>query len=286
MTMDGDDFILDSKICEEILKPRPVSISRGRNFVHVACGKYHLIAIVKARDASTSVWAIGRNDQGQLGIGDTIARNRLTRIVRLNGKNITSSSCGAFHSVCVSEDGSMWVFGSGNDGALGSMEKEKCKAIGDYKELYPIQIKIPNEHIVEVACGDNHTLVRTKSNKVFSMGCGCFGMLGHGDEEDCFLPKEIDLHKSGFDEVTVHSIHAGSHHSSIICSVYTFNKLDDPGSVYNDDDYSGGGNIGVDLDQIRTQESFEALDFYECDSSFILSRTFTPDPQFAAFGWF
>lgn len=233
--------------CKNVMQPRLIKgHPEGCNFIHVSCGKYHIVAISKAVDGSTSVWAIGNNDCGQLGLGNTAPHNRLTRLVDLNEKKIVSASCGLFHTVCVSEDGLMWVFGAARNGQLGTMPKERCNAIQDYKECYPRLTNIPNERVIEVACGDQHTLCRTLSGKVFSMGSGDFGRLGHGDEEDCFMPREIDFKRSGFSGIIVHSIHAGSAYSAIICSVGSLREVAYPGSKYSDD-YSEDEDVTTNI---------------------------------------
>lgn len=46
------------------------------------------------------------------------------------------------------------------------------------------------------ACG-SHTLALSSSGTVYSWGCGQYGRLGHGDEEDCYVPRPINgLHRA------------------------------------------------------------------------------------------
>lgn len=86
--------------------------------VHVACGKFHSSAIT----LDGSVWLFGWNEWGQLGVGD-----RVNRFVpeRLNPENVFQdsralvASCGAFHTLTLTEDGSVYSWGRGTGAQLG-----------------------------------------------------------------------------------------------------------------------------------------------------------------------
>lgn len=62
--------------------------------------------------------------------------------------------------------------GRGNKGQLGNMSYQD--------ELQPFYIsKIPDK-VLELACGDEHTLVLTRQGEIFSMGSNSRGQLGTG----------------------------------------------------------------------------------------------------------
>ena len=46
--------------------------------------------------------------------------------------------------------------------------------------------------VIGVAAGDYHTVVWTDEGKAYSFGCGEYGWLGHGDEEDEHVPRLIE----------------------------------------------------------------------------------------------
>jgi alpha-tubulin suppressor-like RCC1 family protein len=39
------------------------------------------------------------------------------------------------------------------------------------------------ENIIEIACGQSHTLLLTEGGQVFSFGRNAYGQLGHGEDE-------------------------------------------------------------------------------------------------------
>lgn len=47
--------------------------------------------------------------------------------------------------------------------------------------------------IIEVAAGRAHSAAVSWEGEAFTWGWGLHGVLGHGDEEDCLLPKRVDL---------------------------------------------------------------------------------------------
>lgn len=56
-------------------------------------------------------------------------------------------------------------------------------------------IKMPQqtERVLEVACGANHTILRTSAKKVYTFGFGKYGQLGHNNFQNVDQPKTIDF---------------------------------------------------------------------------------------------
>ncbi len=77
-------------------------------------------------------------------------------------------SCGAWHCAAVLDSGALFTWGLGDAGQLGYPLNEKNSL--DYKgkryQNVPRQIEIEDEHIEDVACGSNFTLVLTRSEQV------------------------------------------------------------------------------------------------------------------------
>jgi alpha-tubulin suppressor-like RCC1 family protein len=72
-----------------------------------------------AHRADGTVWSWGNNDAGQLGNGSTAAFSRVP--VQVSGlTNITSIAAGRYNGYAVRGDGTVWSWGAGSNGALGS----------------------------------------------------------------------------------------------------------------------------------------------------------------------
>jgi alpha-tubulin suppressor-like RCC1 family protein len=69
-----------------------------------------------------SVYAWGTGTKGELGTG--ILETQLDPVVLegLKGKNIIQVSCGDYHSMALSEQGDLYVWGRGREGQLGNGE--------------------------------------------------------------------------------------------------------------------------------------------------------------------
>ncbi|GLE01307.1 hypothetical protein PINS_up010137 [Pythium insidiosum] len=143
----------------------PVQVRGGierQACLEVRCGYYHTIVLC----AGAHLYGFGRNDYGQLGLGrasNSTAMNAqlqqqrfpLPQLIEdLEGKEIVRFACGCYHTVAVSDNGVLYVFGRNNHGQLGT---------GDTNERlfpYPIDDFI-GKRVAMVAAGFYHTLVLT-----------------------------------------------------------------------------------------------------------------------------
>jgi len=84
-------------------------------FRDVSAGDHHVLAL----GWDGSLWAWGRNNQGQLGLGpvDTTDRHTPTRVG--NASNWAQVTGGQYHTLGIRTDGSLWAWGFGARGALG-----------------------------------------------------------------------------------------------------------------------------------------------------------------------
>jgi len=82
----------------------PRSIGR---FETAAAGLYHSLGI----DSTGSVWAWGRNNKGQLGVGDLINRSSPVAVTGLPSKKYVKVAAGAEHSLALAQDGQVYAWG-------------------------------------------------------------------------------------------------------------------------------------------------------------------------------
>ena len=81
--------------------------------VAVACGFQHIAILL----ADGTVRTFGRNDSGQLGLGD--ATSRLTPVQVLNITSATAIACGFYYTTVLLADGTVRTFGQNTYGQLG-----------------------------------------------------------------------------------------------------------------------------------------------------------------------
>ena len=145
-----------------------------------------------ARDSNGEFWVWGNNNAGQLGLGDTTMRNLPTKNdylgetggTNLIGAPITGIWCGMDHTIARDSNGDFWVWGWNLLGQLGS---------GDYIELTGIPIynaylsetgstNLIGAPIIDIRCGEFHTIALSADGDVRSWGYNEYGQLGLGDE--------------------------------------------------------------------------------------------------------
>lgn len=141
-------------------RPRRVDSVSGLRVRRVVAGWGHT-ALLTAEGAA---YVCGRNFQGQLGLGDPESFPHNERghpyqpdfrlLDRLGAKRVAQIACGGEHSVALTEDGEVHSCGAGNKGQLGhgSVDNEQFPRVVS-------RLKASRRDVLEVACGNNGTLV-------------------------------------------------------------------------------------------------------------------------------
>ncbi|MPC23712.1 X-linked retinitis pigmentosa GTPase regulator [Portunus trituberculatus] len=166
--------------------------------VHIGCGRSHTIAAC----FSGGVYAWGHNGDGQLGTGDHVDHLSPVQILKLEAP-AAGVAAGCAHSIVLTENGELYVWGNNNEGQLGM-------DVGE--QLTPALVTLP-EPVVNVACGYYHNVATSENGVIYSCGLGSSGELGqNGGRQECWLPKPI----METDGKLVVAIAAGANHSSAI----------------------------------------------------------------------
>ena len=94
-------------------------------------------------------------------------------------------ACGAEHTVCLTEDGGVFSFGSGQYGQLGHGSKSD--------EQNPRQIiELMGTEVSQIACGKKHTLAFVPTRgRVYAFGLGGSGQLGNSAYGSSTTPQGI-----------------------------------------------------------------------------------------------
>ena len=86
--------------------------------VGISVGGFHTVYF----KGDGTVWAVGRNNYGQLGDGTTTNRSNPVQVVDGSGNplsGVVGISAGGDHTVYLQEDGTLWAVGSNSSGQLG-----------------------------------------------------------------------------------------------------------------------------------------------------------------------
>ncbi|GMH96306.1 hypothetical protein TrVE_jg3718 [Triparma verrucosa] len=160
--------------------------------IKAAVGGYcHTLALT----LNGQLLSMGCGDDGQRGDGldfdgDEEKREIITS-VNLPSK-VVKFSAGANHSAAVCENGSAFAWGSNEFG--------QCAAGSSEKLLSPKRIDVQGEHVEEISCGYAHTVVKTKTGRIYVFGSNDSGQLGLGaaaakSPNDVQHAKEIQIRK-------------------------------------------------------------------------------------------
>jgi alpha-tubulin suppressor-like RCC1 family protein len=155
----------------------PEQIVAG-NVTAIAAGAYHSLFL--KRDGS--LWAMGNNGDGQLGDGTTDHDFYNTNLPeQIVASNVTAIAGGAYHSLFLKRDGSLWAMGYNASGQLGD---------GTYKQTnLPKQIVASN--VTAIAAGYTYSLFLKSDGSLWAMGYNGAGQLGDGTYNQTNRPKQI-----------------------------------------------------------------------------------------------
>ncbi|CAG9769467.1 unnamed protein product [Ceutorhynchus assimilis] len=164
---------------EHILTPRKLDWYLANKVIECALGDNHTLFLTN----EGRVFSCGNNDYGQLGHDQPRKRPRMSvfqPVTGLDAYNITHVACGATHSMALNQWGQVFSWGSDYHGQLGQELGENIQAIPK------IVRTLAQYHIVQLACGQRHTVALTDSGDILSWGANNFGQLGVGS----FSPSE------------------------------------------------------------------------------------------------
>ncbi|KAB0375224.1 hypothetical protein FD755_013716 [Muntiacus reevesi] len=161
-------------------------IKSGCSARQVCAGNTHFAVVTVEKELYTWVNMQGGTKlHGQLGHGDKASYRQPKHVEKLQGKAIRQVSCGDDFTVCVTDEGQLYAFGSDYYGCMG------VDKVAGPEVLEPMQLDFFLSNPVEqVSCGDNHVVVLTRNKDVYSWGCGEYGRLGLDSEEDYYTPQK------------------------------------------------------------------------------------------------
>lgn len=195
--------------------PRPVKSLLSRKVVNASCSYHHSYFLC----SDGAIFSCGRNDCGQLGHGDCVDK-KTPQHVQSSPKNITSISCGQFHTMCLADDGSVFGCGKNDYGQLG------WESIDNVKVLTKFITGIPSdpENIIQVCCGYYHTMLLSGTGVVSGFGRNDYGQLGLGHVTPKVL---ISTTINSLRDKNATLISAGCYHTIIITAngmLYVFGR--------------------------------------------------------------
>ena len=122
-----------------------------------------------------------------------------------------TACCGAYHTITLSNDGTLYSFGYNHNGQLG-IDHNISVALGfGHINSVSLPTPIPNlPKITQISCGFNFTICVDYEGFIWSFGENSSGQLGTGNKTNFNVPQKIE------DIPPVHSVSCGYKHTLII----------------------------------------------------------------------
>ncbi|KAH8303684.1 hypothetical protein KR018_011658 [Drosophila ironensis] len=193
---------------EQILTPSQIPWSPDSDVRQVACGNRHTLFLT----ASGKVYACGSNDHSQLGHDLPTKRPRMSPfllIPELQDYVVSQIACGSRHSMALSEWGQVLSWGDNDCGQLGQATDQEIV------QLPKIVRQLVSKTVVQIACGNNHSLALTSCGELYSWGSNIYGQLGVNTPNELSHSNQ-PVRLTTLLGIPVAAIACGGHHSFII----------------------------------------------------------------------
>ncbi len=176
----------------------------------VSAGSAHTMILKK----NGELWAVGRNNVGQL--GDNTTDNKLIPVAVKNAEGrpmteVAQVSAGLDYTMILKKNGELWAVGLNNFGQLGD---------GSTNDQWtPVEVKTADGSamtgVAQVSAGFHHTMILKKNGELWAVGRNNFGQLGDGSTDDQWTPIEVKT-ADGSAMTGVAQVSAGNFHTIIV----------------------------------------------------------------------
>ncbi|XP_059174881.1 probable E3 ubiquitin-protein ligase HERC4, partial [Physella acuta] len=186
-----------------VTAPQQIQSLEGKEIVNVSSGENHTLICTK----DGCVYSCGSNEFKQCG-----REKYLTKFERveegLSAHHVIHVEAGSSHSVALTQAHEVLTWGKNTEGQLGREASEDTSGIPKLVKSLAVCC------VLQVSCGNDHTMVLTNECLVAVWGSNAYGQLGLGRPKNSFLnvPTFITCLKG----IPVVQVAAGGNHSFIL----------------------------------------------------------------------
>ncbi|KAN0062784.1 hypothetical protein ACQY0O_004980 [Thecaphora frezii] len=247
LSVDGDAYVLgrnEQGQCGFSPKPvaeapsgpavwSPVKLQRAQHFspplpaddkgdiIYAATGRSHTLLVT----AAGAVYAAGLNSSGQCGlplqnIVDGFQKIETAPFIR-DKDAVVAASCGATFSMLLTASGKVYTMGSSEKGQLGNGRTGEHFISGNKLAFNtfdePFLVKaLSDKKIVQIHCGQQHTIALDDEGFVYTWGFGGYGRLGVGSQQDQLVPTLVPQFARENQLTRATRVYAGPTNSAVI----------------------------------------------------------------------
>jgi len=169
-------------------EPVPLEMLKGKKISYVASGAHHNIA----RSTGGDVFAWGKGNVGQLGLGPENKRGYLPQRVRVKKKKVLMVSCGEGFTASIVSDklGSVYCWGDNTSGQLGIDSNDPVSWIPNCLTFFA------KKSVISIGAGSSHCACVVQNpggdTEVYTWGSGENGKLGNNSEKSEKTPYLVE----------------------------------------------------------------------------------------------
>lgn len=175
----------------------------GPTITAIAAGARHNLVATEGGKCLT--W--GSNLRGQCGSGEVSVSLPAPSVVESLGPlKVIGVAAGMEHSVCLTDSGDVYTWGSNSDGQLGlvsSLSDDQTESIEKLSNaMNPTLVEAPgfdDETVSKISAGSKHSVALCQSGSAYAWGCGQFGALGTGSRQNEFIPTKVLINEKILD---------------------------------------------------------------------------------------
>jgi alpha-tubulin suppressor-like RCC1 family protein len=169
----------------------------GTNWKQVSSGGYYTAAI----KTDGTLWTWGRGTYGAL--GNNSITNRLTPVTTFAGEtNWKQVSAGSFHTAAIKTDGTLWTWGRGNYGQLGTNDLTTRST--------PVTTFAGGTNWKQVSCSRSNTAVIKTDGTLWTWGRGGYGALGNNAATNRSTPVTTFAGGTNWKQVSAGNFHTAA----------------------------------------------------------------------------
>lgn len=197
-----------------LLEPAAVSVTGHPNsktgtvlVEDVWTGSY--CTFLKAQETGL-IYTFGLNNYNHLGYENERVRFVPKQVASFNSKTWKQITGGQHHTLALDSEGLVYSMGRKDYGRLGL--GEDCEE----KSVPTLITSLENENCNNISCGNCVSFAVTKEGSMYSWGFGTNHQLGHGNDDDCHIPRLVE--GNFINSWKAHKVSGGGQHTLILAS--------------------------------------------------------------------
>ncbi|KAA8547653.1 hypothetical protein F0562_004082 [Nyssa sinensis] len=199
--------VVDNGVQLDALSPKLLESTMMLDVQKISLGGKHAATVTKQGE----VFCWGQGKGGRLGHKVDMDVTCPKIVDSLTEIYVKSVACGEYQTCAVTLSGELYTWGDNSYGSdLISEDRNRSQWL-------PHRLSGPlnGVSVSNVACGPWHTAIVSTSGQLFTYGDGTFGVLGHGNIQSIFQPKEVESLKG----LWVKSVACGPWHTAAIVEI-------------------------------------------------------------------